>query len=444
MNILKKILTKVYRLTVFRIHPEILVEDLIELTVQRFWTKKLRVFLTVIGIGIGIGAVFFLVSLTFGLQKLVIGNLATSDSLLSLDVVANTELNDFVKLDSSTVEKIKKLEHVELVSASKSLPAEMSIGNAKTQTIAYGVDETFFRLSNISTDQGDLFTDKDENKAVVSSAILTLFDMKPEEAVGKKFRIALINSAEPTPTQVPQVASLSAALEATAAATVDTTPKIEAVTVPIEFTIAGVVTDETDYFFVPQKTFEVVDFDEYKALKVKITDQEFLEVVREEILGMGFIVSAVTDTLKQINQIFQYTQMLFTIIGIVALFIAAIGMFNTMTIALLERTREIGIMKSIGATDKLIQQMFLAESVFMGLGGGIAGLILGFLFTVIFNILINVLALSLGGKWIDIFYTPPWFIVLALCFSVFIGFGTGYFPARRAAKINPLDALRYE
>ena len=425
-------------------HSEILLKDIVELTVQRFWTKKLRVFLTVIGIGIGIGAVYFLVSLTFGLQKLVIGNLATSDSLLSLDVVANTELNDFVKLDNATVDKIKKLEHVDIVSSSKSLPAEMSIGNAKTQTVAYGVDETFFRLSNISPDQGDLFTDEATDKAIVSSAILTLFDLKPEEAVGKKFRIALINSTEAKPTETPRIATFSAALEATAAAETAPTPKIETVTVPIEFTIVGVVTDETDYFFIPQKTFEVVDFDEYKALKVKVTDHEYIETVREQVLGMGFVVSAITDTLTQINQIFRYTQMLFTIIGIVALFIAAIGMFNTMTIALLERTREIGIMKSIGATDKVIQQMFLAESVFMGLGGGIAGLILGFLFTLIFNVIINVLALSLGGKWIDIFYTPPWFIVLALCFSIFIGFGTGYFPARRAAKLNPLDALRYE
>ncbi len=444
MNILRTIISKIFQPISSQIHSEILLSDIVELTVQRFWTKKLRVFLTVIGIGIGIGAVYFLVSLTFGLQKLVIGNLATSDSLLSLDVVANTELNDFVKLDNATVEKIRKLEHVDVVSASKSLPAEMSIDNAKTQTVAYGVDETFFRLSNISSDQGDLFTDDATDKAIVSSAILTLFDLKPEEAVGKKFRISLINSTEATPTETPQVASLSAALEATATAETAPTPQIETVTVPIEFTIVGVVTDETDYFFIPQKTFDIVAFDEYKALKVKVTDQEYIETVREEILGMGFVVSAITDTLTQINQIFRYTQMLFTIIGIVALFIAAIGMFNTMTIALLERTREIGIMKSIGATDKVIQQMFLAESVFMGLGGGIAGLILGFLFTVIFNVLINVLALSLGGKWIDIFYTPAWFIVLAICFSIFIGFGTGYFPARRAAKINPLDALRYE
>lgn len=422
---------------------EILYSDIVELTAQRFWTKKLRVFLTVIGIGIGIGAVYFLVSLTFGLQKLVIGNIATDDSLLSLDVVANTELNDFVKLDQNTVDKIAKLEEVDIVSASKSLPAEMTIEKAKTQTLAYGVDQTFFRLSNINPDQGDLFTDEDTDKAVVSSAILQLFNFTPEDAIGKKFRIALINSNQDEEEEEVPDATSSAAI-ATASAAIANRNKINSVVIPIEFTIVGVVNDETDYFYIPQKTFESVDYDEYKLLKVKVNTQEQIEAAREKILNMGFMVSAITDTLKQINQIFQFTQAMFTVIGIVALFIAAIGMFNTMTIALLERTREIGIMKSIGATDKVVQQMFLAESVFMGFGGGVAGLILGFIFTIIFNAIINVLAVSLGGKWINIFYTPPWFVLLAICFSLLIGFITGYFPARRAAKINPLDALRYE
>ncbi len=422
---------------------EILYSDIVELTAQRFWTKKLRVFLTVIGIGIGIGAVYFLVSLTFGLQKLVIGNIATDDSLLSLDVVANTELNDFVKLDQNTVDKIAKLEEVDIVSASKSLPAEMTIEKAKTQTLAYGVDQTFFRLSNINPDQGDLFTDEDTDKAVVSSAILQLFNFTPEDAIGKKFRIALINSNQDEEEEEVPEATSSAAI-ATASAAIANRNKINSVVIPIEFTIVGVVNDETDYFYIPQKTFESVDYDEYKLLKVKVNTQEQIEAAREKILNMGFMVSAITDTLKQINQIFQFTQAMFTVIGIVALFIAAIGMFNTMTIALLERTREIGIMKSIGATDKVVQQMFLAESVFMGFGGGVAGLILGFIFTIIFNAIINVLAVSLGGKWINIFYTPPWFVLLAICFSLLIGFITGYFPARRAAKINPLDALRYE
>jgi putative ABC transport system permease protein len=151
-----------------------------------------------------------------------------------------------------------------------------------------------------------------------------------------------------------------------------------------------------------------------------------------------------TDTLDQINKIFNVTQVTFTLIGIVALLIAAIGMLNTMTVSLLERTREIGIMKAIGATERGIQQMFLAESVLMGMGGGGAGLVIGFIFCQLVNFFVNLLALSLGGTRLNIFYTPLWFFVLVFCFSLLIGFFTGLFPARRASRLNPLDALRYE
>ena len=151
-----------------------------------------------------------------------------------------------------------------------------------------------------------------------------------------------------------------------------------------------------------------------------------------------------TDTLTQINQIFNITQITFTVIGIIALLIAAIGMLNTMTISLLERTREIGIMKTIGATERGIEQMFLAESVIMGLGGGLSGLVVGFLFTRVVAIVVNLLALSSGGQPVEIFYTPLWFYGLVFVFSLLIGLITGFFPSRRAAKLNPLDALRYE
>jgi putative ABC transport system permease protein len=101
-------------------------------------------------------------------------------------------------------------------------------------------------------------------------------------------------------------------------------------------------------------------------------------------------------------------------------------------------------MKAIGSTEKAVQQMFLAESIMMGIAGGLGGIIIGFVITNIFNILVNMLALTLGGQWVYLFYTPPWFLGLIIVFSIVIGFLTGYIPARRAARMNPLDALRYE
>jgi putative ABC transport system permease protein len=119
-------------------------------------------------------------------------------------------------------------------------------------------------------------------------------------------------------------------------------------------------------------------------------------------------------------------------------------MFNTMTIALLERTGEIGIMKSIGASRSSISIMFITESTIMGILGGIGGVAVGILGGKIFNTLINLVASRFGGQSVDLFYSPMWFVVVIVVFAGFVGLFTGIVPARRASKIDPLDALRYK
>jgi putative ABC transport system permease protein len=128
----------------------------------------------------------------------------------------------------------------------------------------------------------------------------------------------------------------------------------------------------------------------------------------------------------------------------VALIVSAIGMFNTMTIALLERINEIGIMRAIGVTRKDIKILFLMESVIMGFMGGVGGVLVGFFVSEIANIGVNILAKTFGGQAIDLFYNPPWFIAVIIIFSTLIGFMTGVYPSSKAGKLNPLTALRYK
>jgi ABC-type antimicrobial peptide transport system permease subunit len=115
-----------------------------------------------------------------------------------------------------------------------------------------------------------------------------------------------------------------------------------------------------------------------------------------------------------------------------------------MTITLLERTEEIGIMKSIGASDMGISAMFFMEAVIMGFLGGCAGIAIGLLLGEGFNLIINFVASRFGGVKVDLFYSPMWFVLAILAFSGIVGFFTGFTPARRASKIDPLDALRYK
>ena len=211
------------------------------------------------------------------------------------------------------------------------------------------------------------------------------------------------------------------------------------------FKIVGIIEEENaNYVYLPFSLGADLGLDDYSKIKVKVSSDDKLNFVRSAIVDKGFTVSALSDVIEQANQIFKVVQIVLASFGIVALIVSAIGMFNTMTIALLERTQEIGIMKALGATSADIWKMFLAESVVIGFLGGLSGLFIGLAGGELFNYGLNVLAGAMGGEKIDMFYTPAWFILLIIVFSTLVGLLTGFYPARRAAKINALEALRYK
>ena len=136
---------------------------------------------------------------------------------------------------------------------------------------------------------------------------------------------------------------------------------------------------------------------------------------------MGFSVSALSDTVEQANKIFRAIQIVLALFGFGALIVAVIGMVNTMTITLLERINEIGIMKVIGASDKDVKKLFLTESVIIGTLGGMSGLAVGFLGAKLFNLGVNILAQTLGGESINLFAFPIWFLTTIIVFSSIVG-----------------------
>lgn len=196
--------------------------------------------------------------------------------------------------------------------------------------------------------------------------------------------------------------------------------------------------------YIPMASLGDLNIAEYGQLKVKCRSSADIPAVRDGILQDGLLVSSLSDTVDQANQIFGILQAILMFFGVIALVVSAIGMFNTMTITLLERTEEIGIMKSIGATDRAISTMFFVESAIMGFLGGVSGVAIGWLGGMGFNVLINFIAAKLGGQKVSLFYSPLWFILSIIGFSVVVGIMTGFVPARRASKIDPLDALRYK
>ena len=211
------------------------------------------------------------------------------------------------------------------------------------------------------------------------------------------------------------------------------------------YNITCVIEDEnTSFIYVPLATIDEGFINTFDMLKVKVVDNDHLLSIREEIIGHGFLVAALSDTIDQAIKIFRVVQIVLGFFGLIALIVSAIGMFNTMTISLLERINEIGIMRAIGVTKRDIKIMFLMESMIMGFLGGVFGVVVGWLGGEMANLGLNLLAKNFGGQSLDLFYEPFWFVVFIIIFSTIIGILTGIFPSRKAAKLNPLDALRYK
>jgi putative ABC transport system permease protein len=161
--------------------------------------------------------------------------------------------------------------------------------------------------------------------------------------------------------------------------------------------------------------------------------------------NMGFTSSTLQTFLDQVNKIFSILQVMLSSIGLLALFVASIGIVNTMIMAIYERTREIGILKALGSTNGEILRMFMIEAGLIGLLGGIVGVILGWGLGVILNAVIkNYFKSQQVPIDAPFFVVTPELVLAALAFATLVGVVAGVYPAFRAARLNPLAALRHE
>jgi len=223
----------------------------------------------------------------------------------------------------------------------------------------------------------------------------------------------------------------------------DETEKIESAS--SEYTIIGVIPEEkTPVFYVPFIDLRSLGVNNYSQVKLVVKDQAELAKVRHQVEAMGYVTRSVADTVDQINSLFATARTVLMLLGMVALSVAALGMFNTLTVSLLERTREVGLMKAMGMKSWEVQELFLTESMLMGFLGGLLGIIVGFITGKLVGMALSFFAIFKGVGYIDISYVPLSFVIVIIFLSLLVGIVTGIYPAKRATKISALNALRYE
>lgn len=387
---------------------------ILRIAIKNLFSKKLRTFLTVLGVVIGVGAVVFLVSFGVGLQKLVESQVVGSKSIKTIDVNAIQARS--LKFNDETIKTISGIANVEKIGKVYIIAGKIKTDKSESSSVVYGVDKSYFELSSFNKIAGEI-TINDNQSAIVSSSFLKTQGINDyNSAVNKAIKINFNFENEDDKEQ-----------EAS-----------------IETYIKGVIESESgSEVFVTSSSIEAKGLSNATQLKVLANNRDNVSKIRNEIENRGFSTSSPIDTISEIDRIFQIIQTVLIGFGGIGLVIAILGMFNTLTITLLERTREIGLMVTLGAQQRDIRRLFTIEALILSLIGGLSGIVLAFLTGKIADIFLNAYARSNGvTDRLTAFHISPSLILISLAITAIVGLIVVYAPARRASRINPLDAMR--
>lgn len=419
--------------------------SLVELSVKNLLNKRTRSVVTIGGMALGIGFIVFLISIGYGLEGLVISRVATLKERKQIDVIPVVSGN--LNINDDTLEQFSDLTGVEKVLPFISVAGTVSYQNSSSDVVAYGVLSDYLEEEDVTPSAGALFesnelfrseekeivdvdpeTDDVEvelsdqtRQAVINDSFMQILGLQLTDAIGKKFTVEFTVTGE----------------------LIEGNMRIKSL--PVEYEILGVTEDNRNpIMYIPILHTKELGITRYSQVKI-ITDTEAnVATARNLIEFLGYRTVSVLDTVTQIEQLFSNVRILLVVIGGIALAVASLGMFNTLTVSLLERTREVGLMKAIGMKSNEVKTLFINESVIMGILGGVGGLFLGFLMGKALSALLSVVSVSRGYTAIDVAIIPSGIVAIIVTLSIVIGVITGIYPAVRATRISALNALRYE
>lgn len=437
--------------------------ELISLILVNLNRRKGRVLLTAIGVVIGTAAVVVLVSLAQGLRQNAnaqFGNIAQMSQIsvypdwesqwLQADMGVS-EVTPPPPITPAVIEEFRAIPFVNAVIPRSGMYASAVMKVAKMEAwaniIGIGTDD----LSVLGVEMASGAFELAKGSVIIGEEVLKSF-YDPSLRPGQE------------PPAPPDLQDQNIVLELTKWSDDGSGNYIETKKA-MNLKVAGIVRSsrsEADYS-VYMTLNEVLDInawvngrrfdpkkDGFEMAIVIAEDREKVLNIANQINEMGFMAYTPQEFIQGVNSFFVVLQVIFGGVGGIALLVAAIGIANTMTMAILERTREIGLMKAIGATNQDVLSIFLGESASIGFIGGIGGVLLGLLLGELINIFGSVYmagqssAMMGGGSAGLSVATPLWLILFALLFSTLIGLISGVYPAIQAASLVPVMALKNE
>lgn len=446
--------------------------DLLKLSISNLKRRKLRTVLTVLGVLIGTASVVTMLSLGIGLDELNKESIAQSGSLKAIDVsVPYTRQNDTSKkseplyIKDETIKSFSRLEHVEGVSPVLSTSVIVMQGPYMLREQIYGVGDDY--MDEIQLESGHLPKDKKKLEFVYGNFVIRDFfnQKKPSESFYDTNKLPNIDYYKP----MFVIFDTDSFEKANAGGENAPKPPKKYIIETAGVVKGGASMDEYDNYnnysygiycnidalkvmlkkiyknrLIPDqpttKKGKPLKYLVYDSAKVYVDDMKNVMAVQKQITEMGYQAESQMEWIEQSKASTNMIQMVLGGIGAVSLFVASIGIANTMMMSIYERTKEIGIMKVLGCDMNRIRDMFLIESGVIGLIGGLTGVIFSFIISIVINAL--GVAASVSGVEGDISRIPLWLAISAIIFAVIIGMLAGFFPSLRAMKLSPLTALR--
>lgn len=452
--------------------------DLTDLALRNLREAIFRNALTTLGVAVGVASLVAMLSLGVGLQELAAKRLSQSGLF---DTVIVTPKNTFRgmgrppkdadsdkparPLDDDARHQLEKLPNVIEVYPQVRFFTEVRFNSKPFATVVAGLPDSARNSGSFDGMQGNFFSSPTSDEAILQIEFAKDLSDNPPSLIGKEL---ILRYAERQ--ALPSATATNASNTDTSSAPPESTGGFSVVPKELHLKIIGIVETEpaagyggygNARLLMPLETAftlraaQVNDLRDivrgaasdkitYPSLSVRTKSPSQVEALETTVKSMGFAAFSLLDASKSLRTFFSVFDLLLGIFGSLALAVATLGIVNTLVMAILERRREIGVLKALGAADLDVQQLFFVEAGVMGLFGGILGVLFGWLLGRALTFGTNIYLKRQNLNSIELSSVPLWLVFSAIAFAILVSLAAGLYPASRAAKLNPVDALRYE
>ena len=443
--------------------------DLLAMSVNNLRRRKLRTALTVLGVIIGVASVVIMVSLGIGLNQLMLEMYSSYGDMTTINIYSNSRYSDSgsdsdpMYLTDEVVEQFKRLDHVTGVSPMLSVYVLMKQGMYETTTDITGVSQEY--LEKIPLGQGQVPEEGGPMKLIYGNQVIQWFRnsktgsgyWETEELPDVDFMNKPMFVIFDMDTYYQSQGGGENAPKPPKKYMIETAGVVEGgiddynnYAYSIYTEIEGLKAQLKQIFKknpIPNqptnKKGKPYPYFIYDNAVVFVDDLANVTEVQQVISDMGYQANSQMEWIEQSQQTYDIIQLVLGGIGAISLFVAAIGIANTMMMSIYERTKEIGVIKVLGCDMGNIRNMFLIESGFIGFLGGVIGLAISVSVSYAMNNFLG-LGQAMMGVEGDISRIPLWLAGSAVVFAIFVGMAAGFFPSLRAMRLSPLAAIRNE